>query len=132
MRQAGNVNDTDGTNVKIVTVDGQDYRLPNSLNAFQQAMYVHLINWKWQHITREPGLERGVPYDAILPDSCADQYLMLYPTVIYALELAGQAGLNLRGAALVRTVFEEAIGKGMGEAYFPVIARLVDPSGAPG
>ncbi|MBI5265055.1 MAG: NAD(P)-dependent oxidoreductase [Bradyrhizobium sp.] len=46
----------------------------------------------------------------------------------YALELAGEAGINARGAALVRTIFEEAIGKGMGDAYFPVIARLVDPS----
>ena len=45
----------------------------------------------------------------------------------YALELGAQAGLHLRGAALVRTIFEEAIGKGMGDAYFPVIARLVDP-----
>jgi 3-hydroxyisobutyrate dehydrogenase-like beta-hydroxyacid dehydrogenase len=45
----------------------------------------------------------------------------------YALELGARAGLNLRGAALIRTIFEEAIGKGMGDAYFPVIARLVDP-----
>lgn len=49
----------------------------------------------------------------------------------YALELAGEAGLNLRGAALMRTIFQETIDKGMGDAYFPVIAKLIDPSGFP-
>jgi 3-hydroxyisobutyrate dehydrogenase-like beta-hydroxyacid dehydrogenase len=49
----------------------------------------------------------------------------------YALDLAAQAGLNLRGAALVHTIFEEAIDKGMGDAYFPIIAKLIDPSGFP-
>ncbi len=72
--------------MKIHTIDGRDYRLPNALNAFQQELYVHLIDWKWQHVTREPGLECGVPYDAILPDSCAGQYPMLYPAVRDALE----------------------------------------------
>lgn len=47
----------------------------------------------------------------------------------YALELGSQAGLNLRGAALMREIFEETIDKGMGDAYFPVIAKLIDPSG---
>ncbi|MDE2378419.1 NAD(P)-dependent oxidoreductase [Bradyrhizobium sp.] len=50
----------------------------------------------------------------------------------YALELAAEAGLNLRGAALVRTVFDEAIDGGMGDAYFPVIAKLIDPAGFSG
>ncbi|MBR0994255.1 NAD(P)-dependent oxidoreductase [Bradyrhizobium japonicum] len=49
----------------------------------------------------------------------------------YALELGAQAGLNLRGAALMRELFEETIDKGMGDAYFPVIAKLIDPSGFP-
>lgn len=49
----------------------------------------------------------------------------------YALELGAQAGLNLRGAALMREIFEETIDKGMGDAYFPVIAKLIDPSGFP-
>jgi hypothetical protein len=34
--------------------------------------------------------------------------------------------VNARGAALVRDIFEEAIEHGLGEAYFPVIARLID------
>ncbi|WP_298241425.1 NAD(P)-dependent oxidoreductase [uncultured Bradyrhizobium sp.] len=49
----------------------------------------------------------------------------------YALELGAQAGLSLRGAALMREIFQETIDKGMGDAYFPVIAKLIDPSGFP-
>jgi hypothetical protein len=44
----------------------------------------------------------------------------------YALELGAQTGVKMRGAALIREIFEEAIGEGMGDAYFPVIARLID------
>ncbi len=49
----------------------------------------------------------------------------------YALDLAANAGLETRGAALVRTIFNEAIDKGLGDAYFPVIAKLIDPAGSP-
>lgn len=72
--------------MKVLNVNGTDYRLPNTLNTFQQDMYVHLINWKWQHITREPGHHRGIPYDALLPDADADRYPMLYPAITHALE----------------------------------------------
>ena len=44
----------------------------------------------------------------------------------YALELGAQTGVDMRGAELIRTIFEEAIEGGMGDAYFPVIARLLD------
>jgi 3-hydroxyisobutyrate dehydrogenase-like beta-hydroxyacid dehydrogenase len=43
----------------------------------------------------------------------------------YALELAGDAGLTLRGAELVGTILQEAIDAGDGGAYFPVIAKLI-------
>lgn len=46
----------------------------------------------------------------------------------YALDLAAQAGVQPRGAALVRTIFTEAIDKGLGDAYFPAIAKLIDPT----
>jgi hypothetical protein len=53
------------------------------LNAFQREMYVHLIDWKWaQNITREPGYDRGIPYDAILPNEIADRLPMLYPGIV--------------------------------------------------
>jgi 3-hydroxyisobutyrate dehydrogenase-like beta-hydroxyacid dehydrogenase len=44
----------------------------------------------------------------------------------YALELAGDAGLKLRGAELVGTILQEAIDAGSGDNYFPVIARHLD------
>jgi 3-hydroxyisobutyrate dehydrogenase len=44
----------------------------------------------------------------------------------YALELADDAGLKIRGAELIGEILQEAIDAGDGEAYFPVIARLVD------
>ncbi|MBC8507755.1 MAG: hypothetical protein H8D34_23050 [Chloroflexi bacterium] len=68
--------------MNVITVDGQDYRLPGSLNDFQQAMYIHLINWKWAHITRDPGQIRGVVYDTALPERYTDQYPTLYPEII--------------------------------------------------
>jgi 3-hydroxyisobutyrate dehydrogenase-like beta-hydroxyacid dehydrogenase len=46
----------------------------------------------------------------------------------YALELAGDAGLKLRGAELIGTILQEAIDAGDGDAYFPVIAKLIERS----
>ena len=44
----------------------------------------------------------------------------------YALELAGDAGIKIRGAELVGKVLQEAIDAGSGGAYFPVIAKHLD------
>jgi 3-hydroxyisobutyrate dehydrogenase len=49
----------------------------------------------------------------------------------YALELATDAGLSLRGAELAGTILQEAIDAGEGEAYFPVIAKLIGPHRKP-
>jgi 3-hydroxyisobutyrate dehydrogenase-like beta-hydroxyacid dehydrogenase len=43
----------------------------------------------------------------------------------YALELASEAGLRLRGAELVGTILQEAIDAGSGDNYFPVIAKHI-------
>jgi 3-hydroxyisobutyrate dehydrogenase len=43
----------------------------------------------------------------------------------YALELAADAGLKIRGAELISTVLQEAIDAGSGDNYFPVIARHI-------
>jgi 3-hydroxyisobutyrate dehydrogenase len=43
----------------------------------------------------------------------------------YALELAADAGIKIRGAELIGQVLQEAIDAGSGGAYFPVIARYV-------
>ncbi len=44
----------------------------------------------------------------------------------YALELAAEAGIDAEGAALVRTLFIEAVESGLGARYHPVIATLID------
>jgi 3-hydroxyisobutyrate dehydrogenase len=44
----------------------------------------------------------------------------------YALELADDAGVKIRGAELVGQVLQEAIDAGSGAAYFPVIAKHID------
>lgn len=43
----------------------------------------------------------------------------------YALDLAAEAGVTVRGAELIGTILREAIAAGDGDAYFPVIARHV-------
>jgi 3-hydroxyisobutyrate dehydrogenase len=44
----------------------------------------------------------------------------------YALELAADADVKIRGAELIGTILQEAIDAGDGAAYFPVIAKLID------
>jgi len=72
--------------MKVYTIGGQDYLLPAVLNDFQQGLYVHLINWKWEHITREPGMDRSVLYDAVVPDKFMEQFPMIYPGVVDTLK----------------------------------------------
>jgi hypothetical protein len=43
----------------------------------------------------------------------------------YALELAADAGLKIRGAELIGTVLQEAIDAGSGDNYFPVISKHI-------
>jgi 3-hydroxyisobutyrate dehydrogenase-like beta-hydroxyacid dehydrogenase len=44
----------------------------------------------------------------------------------YALELAADAGLRIRGAELMGQVLQETIDAGSGDNYFPVIAKHLD------
>ena len=44
----------------------------------------------------------------------------------YALELAADAGIKIRGAELIGQVLQEAIDAGSGGAYFPVIAKHIE------
>lgn len=68
----------------LITVNGQAYRLTSSLNPFQLDMQVHLVEWKWKHITRAPGFHRGYPNDALLPAEVAAQFPALYPGIVDA------------------------------------------------
>ena len=45
----------------------------------------------------------------------------------YALDLAERTGVDARGAKLVEERFIEAVGKGYGHLYSPVIYRLFEP-----
>lgn len=73
--------------MKVQTINGHDYRLPNELNAFQLRMYTHLIDWKWKHVTRDPGCYKykgqQIQYDAILPVTSAAEKKMphIYPPI---------------------------------------------------
>jgi 3-hydroxyisobutyrate dehydrogenase len=46
----------------------------------------------------------------------------------YALELATDAGVKIRGAELISKILQEAIDAGSGDAYFPVIAKHINRS----
>ena len=71
-------------------INGMKYKLPGSLNEFQKKMYVHLIDWKWKHITKEVGkyhkkvngIDVTYEYDAILPESMHKNYPLVYDSVL--------------------------------------------------
>jgi len=59
----------------------QSYRVPSNLSDFQARMYKHLIDWKWAHISKEPGQYAGHEYDAVLPDQYKGKLPHLYEPV---------------------------------------------------
>lgn len=58
-----------------------NYRLPRNLTCFTEQMYKHLIDWKWEHITKQRGTHAGHFYDAILPDEMTGELPHLYEPV---------------------------------------------------
>lgn len=68
------------------TIHGKAYKLPNSLSSFQKDLYVHLIIWKWKHISKDVGYYRykgkDIPYDAILPKNVQSTLPILYKPII--------------------------------------------------
>jgi 3-hydroxyisobutyrate dehydrogenase len=71
---------------------------------------------------RNHGLKAIVP--GVFPERAFSTEYAL-KDLSYALELAGDAGITLRGAELIGTILREAIDAGEGDAYFPVIAKLI-------
>lgn len=81
-------------------VNGKIYKIPSGLNEFQTGLYVHLIDWKWKNLTKEPGKYRferkeknsttkksyEIEYDAMLPDAMQDQWKVLYPPIVEELK----------------------------------------------
>jgi 3-hydroxyisobutyrate dehydrogenase len=72
---------------------------------------------------RNHGLKAIVP--GTFPDRAFSTEYAL-KDLSYALELAGDAGVKIRGAELVGQILQETIDAGSGEAYFPVIAKHID------
>jgi hypothetical protein len=68
--------------MKVYRINGKYYKIPNTLNDFQFKMYIHLVNWKWTNLTKEPGFFRNTPYDSLLPDEFRKQYAPLYSPII--------------------------------------------------
>lgn len=73
--------------MRAETINGKTYRLPDVLTPFQEELYIHLINWKWQKLDiQEPGIyrykEENILYDAILPKAVHENYPLIYPTIL--------------------------------------------------
>ena len=69
---------------------------------------------------RNHGLKAIVP--GVFPERAfSTEYAM--KDLSYALELAREGGLKLRGAELIGTILQEAVDAGSGDNYFPVIAK---------
>jgi len=68
-------------------IAGKEYRLPGSLNEFQTAMYVHLINYKWDVLgIPDPGeyKRKGKTYlyDAMFPQDVQDELHPLHRPIL--------------------------------------------------
>ncbi len=60
----------------------EKYKLPNKLTDFQLSLYIHLIEWKWKHLTTTPGKYGKHIYDAILPKKYQDDMYPLYRPIV--------------------------------------------------
>ncbi len=71
---------------------------------------------------RNHGLKAIVP--GVFPERAFSTEYAL-KDLSYALELAREGGIRLRGAELIGTILQEAIDAGSGDKYFPVIAKHI-------
>ena len=71
---------------------------------------------------RNHGLKAIVP--GVFPERAFSTEYAL-KDLSYALELASDAGIKLRGAELIGRILQEAIDAGSGENYFPVISKHI-------
>jgi 3-hydroxyisobutyrate dehydrogenase len=75
---------------------------------------------------RNHGMKAIVP--GIFPERAFSTEYAL-KDLLYALELAAEAGIRIRGAELTGKILQEAIDAGSGDKYFPVIAdHIANPS----
>lgn len=64
--------------MKVVKENGKFYKLPSNLNKFQKKMYIRLINFKWEEISKKPGIYRNNEYDAFLPSDLINKNRILF------------------------------------------------------
>lgn len=69
-----------------INMNGIKYKLSGGLNDFQKRMQIHLVNWKWKHITEEPGEYAGNMYDSRLPLSVTKDFPHIYKSVLGVLK----------------------------------------------
>jgi len=67
---------------KIPRKIAEKYKLPSKLTDFQLSLYIHLIEWKWENITKKPGMYGGREYDAILPKEFVEEGYPLYQPIV--------------------------------------------------
>ncbi len=71
-------------------INGIEYKLPNKLSRFQEKMYVNLIDYKWKHITKKPGIYKykglDIEYDVILPESSRCDFPLIYSPILPVLK----------------------------------------------
>ena len=72
------------------TINGVKYYLSSNLTSEQEAIYVHIIDWKRKNITPQRGLYRGHEYDSILPQK-TNFPVMMYKPIIPLLEKMQQS-----------------------------------------
>ena len=68
--------------MRKIEIEGEVYRLPDELYDFQFELFVHLIKWKWNNLTKEAGRFGRDEYDAILPESEHENLPHLYSQTI--------------------------------------------------
>lgn len=64
---------------------GVTYYLPSKLTSEQEAIYVHIINWKRKYVTKKRGLYKGHEYDVIFPQETTI-HPMIYKPIVPLLE----------------------------------------------
>ncbi len=71
--------------MQVLEQQGMRYKVPGELSVFQEKMYIHLIDWKWENITRDPGIYKykgqEIEYDALLPAQYLEQMPHIYQSI---------------------------------------------------
>lgn len=63
------------------TINGVKYYLPSNLTSEQEAIYIHIIDWKRKNITTQRGLYKGHEYDVFFPKDTTRPAIMYKPII---------------------------------------------------